>query len=439
MTVFKSGCTFEAIESVALATDLLHGDLLTTLKSLVDKSFVRQQEGEQGEPRFRILYIIHAYVVGQRDNASELEKINRCHATYYLTLAEEIAPLLTSIEQKSSLARLEEEHENLQAALAWYTGTGQIEAGLRLAEALGRFWWMHGHITKGRQWLTDLLTSEQAASVSFSLHARTLVLASRMASSQNDYTLARQLADQALATSLASADPQSTSVVYTAQAEVAFHRGDYDQARTFLEQSLSIQRTLHNDRGMASVLNNLGNVALQQEHFAQAASFQEQSLRLFRQVGDAWAISTVLISLGEVERRRGNYPHSVILYEESLHLCRKLGYTEGKATSLVSLGDLARYQGEHSQASSLYQESLQCFREVGDKVGITVCLESLAEVAYQRDQLEQATGDILVYAGPLPWRSVKWTHFQCSEPCCPYVTMIQERRNLLGGLCQPEV
>jgi hypothetical protein len=44
-------------------------------------------------------------------------------------------------------------------------------------------------------------------------------------------------------------------------------------------------------------------------------------------------------------------------------------------------------------------------------------------------QLDLTPGDILVYAGPLPWRSAKWTRFQCSEPCCPYVTMIQKRMN----------
>jgi TniQ len=46
-------------------------------------------------------------------------------------------------------------------------------------------------------------------------------------------------------------------------------------------------------------------------------------------------------------------------------------------------------------------------------------------------QLNLTPGDILVYAGPLPWRSMKWLTFQCSEPCCPYATMIEERRCLL--------
>lgn len=56
---------------------------------------------------------------------------------------------------------------------------------------------------------------------------------------------------------------------------------------------------------------------------------------------------------------------------------------------------------------------------------------SLGYVVHLLWQLGLTPGDILVYAGPLPWRSMKWLTFQCEAPCCPYVSMIQERRSLL--------
>ncbi len=55
---------------------------------------------------------------------------------------------------------------------------------------------------------------------------------------------------------------------------------------------------------------------------------------------------------------------------------------------------------------------------------------SLGYVVHLLWQLDLTPGDILVYAGPLPWRSAKWTRFQCPEPHCPYVTMIQKRMKL---------
>ncbi len=391
LAMFKSGCTFEAIEVICTSLDGPDFDAWAILQSLTDKSLLRQIEGENGEPRFRVMYIIREYALERLRVSEEWEELGKRHAEYYLDLAEQIAPTLTSIEQKSSLATLEEEHENAQAALTWYIEHEQIEAGLRIAEALGRFWWMHGHITEGRKWLEKLLMSEQAATASALLRTKALVMSSRMASSQNEYEQAAQLAEQALASSLNSADQKSVSLVYTVQAEVAFHRGEYDLATAFLEKGLVIQRSLGDKRGSANILNNLGNVALQQEKLDQAARLQAESLVLFRQVGDSWAISTVLTSLGEIERRRGNYQQASILYEESLRLCRTLGYREGIATALVSLGDLARYQTNYIPAARLYKKSLALFRDLGDKVGITVCLQGLAEVAYEEKQLEQAT------------------------------------------------
>jgi len=63
---------------------------------------------------------------------------------------------------------------------------------------------------------------------------------------------------------------------------------------------------------------------------------------------------------------------------------------------------------------------------------------SLGYVVHLLWQLNLAPGDILVYAGPLPWRSAKWTRFQCEAMCCPYVAMIEERRNQLKKKGQEE-
>src|SRR5260370_35953546 len=46
-------------------------------------------------------------------------------------------------------------------------------------------------------------------------------------------------------------------------------------------------------------------------------------------------------------------------------------------------------------------------------------------------QLDLSPRDVMVYAGPLPWRSIKRMTFQCSEPNCPYVGMIRNRTALL--------
>lgn len=56
---------------------------------------------------------------------------------------------------------------------------------------------------------------------------------------------------------------------------------------------------------------------------------------------------------------------------------------------------------------------------------------SLGYVVRALWQLDLSPRDVVVYAGPLPWRSIKWMTFQCPEPDCPYVAMIRARTRLL--------
>jgi hypothetical protein len=56
---------------------------------------------------------------------------------------------------------------------------------------------------------------------------------------------------------------------------------------------------------------------------------------------------------------------------------------------------------------------------------------SLGYLVHALWQLDLSPRDIVVYAGPLPWRSIKWMTFQCPEPHCPYVTMIRDRTRVL--------
>lgn len=388
LVIFRGTFIFDAVETIGLLAEDI--DLFDSLKSLINKSLVRQLAGVNDDLRFRLPYIIREYLTRRREEVS-MGALQQRHACYYLAKVEEIAPLLTGFEQKGALAFLEEEKENIQTALAWYIEQGELTPGFRIAEAFWRFWWMNGHIQEGRKWLDTLLAAKQVEEVPLALRSRCFVIASRLASSQNEYEQAATLAEQALKLSLLSGEKEAMSAAYTTQAEVAFHKGAYEQAVLALEQSLAIQRKLGNLRNTASLLNNLGNVALHQGNLARAASLGEESLGLFRQVKDQWATASTLTSLGEVERRRGNHTRAKILYEEALKLCRALGYTEGMALALVSLGDIARSQENHPQASVWYKESLALFRETQNRVGITVCLQGLAEIAYTQEKLALAT------------------------------------------------
>src|SRR6185503_3765610 len=77
------------------------------------------------------------------------------HADFYLALAEEAEPFLKKPEP-SWLDRLETEHDNLRAALAYFATQEQPEQLDRVAAALSTFWSFRGHLYEQRAWLVGL-------------------------------------------------------------------------------------------------------------------------------------------------------------------------------------------------------------------------------------------------------------------------------------------
>src|SRR5258708_22235830 len=116
----------------------------------------------------------------------EAEGMHHAHAAYYLALAEEAEPRLTSAGMGSWLERLQREHENLRAALAWLVEHNEQEAALRLGGALWRFWLIRGHLSEGRTELARALTGSREV-VTTPVRAKALHAAGTLAALQGDY------------------------------------------------------------------------------------------------------------------------------------------------------------------------------------------------------------------------------------------------------------
>ena len=92
-----------------------------------------------------MLETVREYGLEQLEERGELERLCRRHAGYFLELAQEAEQASQGPLQGAWLDRLEAEHDNLRAALAWSLGTkgGDAEMGLRLSGALlSHFWYI---------------------------------------------------------------------------------------------------------------------------------------------------------------------------------------------------------------------------------------------------------------------------------------------------------
>jgi predicted ATPase/transcriptional regulator with XRE-family HTH domain/Tfp pilus assembly protein PilF len=387
LAVCAGGCTLEAAAALDAVdpADLL--DVIGHLESLVAASLLLPAYQGEGEPRFAMLEPIREYGLERLEESGEGATVRGRHLAWCLALAEQAEPALAGPEQVAWLGRLEAEHANLRAALAWALAAGEVDGALRTASALWRFWGVRGHGTEGRRWLERALAA--ARGHPGVLRARALSGAGALAVDQGDHAQAAAFCEEALALYRERNDREGIAQALNSLGIVAVGQGDYARATARYEESLALARELGDRRGIALALSNLAQVVWRRGDDARAETLLEEGLALDRERGDKEGMAISLANLGILVKQRGDYARALALQEESLALKRELGHKRGIAASLQNLGSVARAQGDYARATALYEESLALMRELVDRQGIALALSNVGAVACDRGASER--------------------------------------------------
>ena len=103
-----------------------------------------------------MLETIRQFGLQQLAQSGELLSARRAHAEYFLGFVEQIEPRLTGDQQQHWLEQLDDEHNNLRAALQW-TIVHSAPMAVRLSSALQRFWYARSYLREGLGWLEGAL------------------------------------------------------------------------------------------------------------------------------------------------------------------------------------------------------------------------------------------------------------------------------------------
>jgi predicted ATPase/transposase/transcriptional regulator with XRE-family HTH domain len=401
LAVFVGGCTLEAAEAVAselrneneelrngLRDDTLLNSqfsILNSIEALLNHSLLQYTEGVDGETRFTMLETIREYALERLEASGEEDILRRQHAAYYLELAEGAEPQIQGAEQAVWLDRLEMEHDNLRAALSWALTARAAEIGLRLAAALGEFWWPRGHVSEGRRWLAAGLAC--SGTVTVATRAKALYRAGELAYAQGEYGTAATLLEESLTLYRDLGDKRGIACVLRGLGNTLSFRGDHELAEPLRYESLALFREVDDAWGIAWMLYH---IASERRNIEPKVALLEESLALARAGGYKRTTVSVLNGLGLVAREQEDYARAVLFYKESLALCCQLHDTYISAWVLHDLGLVMRNQGDEEQATALFEESLALHREVGNRVGAAVALNHLGDVALWQDDYAQA-------------------------------------------------
>ncbi len=375
LSVFAGGWTLDAAEAVCAGggmggnEGIDEWDVLDLLSHLIDKSLVQQQDA-----RYRLLETLRQYGQERLNESAEGDALRARHQQWFLRLAEDAEPQLGGMEQTVWLERLESEHDNLRAALAWSLSVpGEAGASLRLVGLLWPFWYTRGYLSEGQGLLQAalMLAGEEADPAA---RIRALTGAGVMSVGQGQYDTARAFYEQALALSREREDTHSIAGLLNHLGNVFHYQADYHSASALYTESVSLHRQRGDTRRVAQGLGNLGFAAAAIGDYEQAWQNQSESVRLLREMGDQQSLANGLNNLAEVPIARGDNETAQTLSEESLTLFRALGNKRGTASSLCNLAVLAARRGDMTMAQALAGEAFALQQEIGNRRGVAGAL-----------------------------------------------------------------
>ena len=352
LSVFAGGWTLEASEAVGAGGSVEEEDVLDLLSGLVEKSLVVTRGSDQEDVRYRLLEPVSQYALEKLEESGEVEAARRAHAAYFLALAERAEPELLGKEPATWLAALGREVGDLRAALSWAfdadrgPGDERVETGLRLANALARFWDTHGP-DEGRRWLEQGLA--HGAEVPPPVRAKALGEAGF----------------------------------------VAVYEGD-PSCIPMLTEALDLYTEIGDQPGMLATVDNLGHALAHYADPETAAAVKAEVEALFADSGDRAVAAHLAHFLGFAAVPEKDLGEMRLQWKEALALYRERGDTRNVALCLPSLGILTLVFRDFEEAERLFEEGLALERRLKYKTVIFFHLMGLAAVATHRDHLRRA-------------------------------------------------
>lgn len=433
MSVFSGGCTLKAVETVCSGHGIEFHEVLDLVTRLVDKSLVTY-ENMNGSARYDMLETIRQYAREKLILAGEIEVLRRKHLEYFSEFAQKISPDLWQSKQVFWMDRLEDEHDNVRAALEWSQceecGQDLLKKGMRIAASISLFWLVRGHWSEAWNWMKKLIECANARDMHDPAKTELLYAAGFIVKSLGDILKARELFDLAAKEARAQQDQASHAYALLGLGEVASNEHSMDEAEKYIEQSMVIFKSLGDKVGMMLAFADKGNIAADRQGYDKAREYYNDNLKICREMGHQLGVAGTLLALGRIETYfgdkekgrqygeeslaiyRGSKDKSGIAgalsaiglselyaenmessrdhYEQALRISRELRSGPGIGTALIALGEIARSQNDYPAARDYYEEALHLNENIGQMGIVNIVAHNLGYVAKQQEDLEKA-------------------------------------------------
>jgi predicted ATPase/DNA-binding SARP family transcriptional activator len=380
LAVFAGGWTLESASAVC------EGDVLSLTSALVKKSLIMVEQRPGRATRYRFHEIVRQYAHRKQVEAGEGSEVHTRHLQYFLGFSGEAEPALKGpVQIEEWLARLNEERDNLRAALRWAHKT-DLEAGLYISGRLQGFW-ESLNLDEGARWMTGFLqkpeSKEYPHAKAKALHALGVLLLW-----SQDYSQASSAAQECLKLFRACGDRQGEIDALLLLGHILEFLNRHAEADKLYAQARVLARSIGDARRQALALFRLGY-----DHPDRQLAYWEEAISLFRAVDDR---SSMVNLLGATARFRILLTGDIEMAQKDLDEAARFGSVRVRninglweetafAKSLIAL-----LRGDYEQASALLEKVVTLAEESGNRMGYLWTRVHLGYVALRAGDLTEA-------------------------------------------------
>lgn len=390
-SVFRGGFTAHAADAV-LQVD---GSVLDRLQSLREKSLLHREDPKgTAPPRFRLLHSVAAYAASR---CLDADAVADRHALAMLAMAEPWSNAVGGRESVAALAKLQDDAENLGAALeharerlrddpTWGTTVARLTLCL---DALAS---VRGTAREHRALVEDSLAAVDLDALEDALRVRALRARGRLRFRHGQSTTALRDLDAALVVAERGEDPHAQSEVLVELALYHHHRRELSTARVLYERALTQARAAEATALEGRVLGNLGALHHDSRRFDEASAHYQDALGLLQTAGDQRLEAIHVANLGILEQERGQLPQARAHFSAARELLEALDDRRLLAIVEGNVGNLEHELGNATEARTCHERALSLLRETGDRRSEALCLGRLARTNASLAWLDDARG-----------------------------------------------
>jgi predicted ATPase/DNA-binding SARP family transcriptional activator len=419
LSVFAGGWTIESAQAVC------EGNTLNLISALVKKSLIVVDQETGSETRYCFHEIIRQYMRERLMESGEEENIRVRHLQYFLQLSEQAEPALRGPSQTEWYARLNNERDNIRAALEWAYKT-DLEAGLYTCGRLGQFWEEYD-LREGERWLSKFLETDESHIYPHG-RAKALYAYGIILHSTQQYSLLEKVAEECLTLFRESGDrsgeidglisvanskyaSNNSTVLVTEITQQALNLSEsigdtwrkafvlaelgslgigFENQAPYWNKAIVLFREVRDLRLLEDCLGILGTLEVLNGNFESAQKKLDEAIRLRQALKRKGSMSFILNGLSRIEDIKGNFEKAKLLLEEDMAAAKDLGHHMKYFWDRTLLGHVIVHQGKIIEARDIFYETMQEFFNVKEEMGVVFALEGTASIYVRVGKPEHA-------------------------------------------------